>query len=333
MNSSAAGERGSDFSLVIAIPVYNDWDAAGLCLRQLDAECLKSFLRPVVLIINDGSTMPIPDEFTHWRPASFAGLEVLELYRNLGHQRAICVGLAHISHTWPDAAVLIMDADGEDPPSGVIALIEAYRANCGKYAIFAARKRRIRGFLFRVCYQIYRLIHFALVGFDIRIGNFSIVPPLIAAQLVRSSELWNHYAACVVKSKLPVKTIPIDRANRLGGRSKMKFTNLVVHGLSAMSVYNEVIGVRTLVFASLLLVFGLAVLVAVVCVRLFTPFAIPGWATNAFALTLILILQIATVSLLFTFGILAARSGPTFIPIRDCPHLVMNIRRLLPDHA
>lgn len=315
------------FRLVIAIPVYNDWEVAALCLRQLDSECARTGLRPAVVIINDGSTMPVSEDFVDWRPQCFASFEIVDLYSNLGHQRAICVGLVHICRAFPGAAVLVMDADGEDPPAQVVSLVRIYLENEGQFVIFAARRRRMESLLFRLFYQIYRLMHICLVGFDICIGNFSIMPPPVAARLVRSGDLWNHYAASVVKSKIPFRTVPVDRAERLIGQSRMGFTGLVLHGLSAMSVYSDIIAVRTLMSAAVLLVIGLLTLIAVVAIRVFTPFAIPGWATNAFALTLILMLQITGLCLLFTFGTLALRSGPAFIPIRDCPFLVMTIRR------
>jgi hypothetical protein len=297
-------------------------------LQQLDLECGRTGLRPGIVIVNDGSTIPIPEDFPGCCFKNFTTFEILDLYRNLGHQRAICVGLVHICQTFPDAAVLVMDADGKDPPGEIASLVGTYLESGSQDVIFAARRRRMEGLLLKTFYQIYRLVHFVLVGFDIRIGNFSIVPPQAAARLVRSSDLWNHYAACVVKSKLPYRTIPVDRGKRLKGQSTMGFTGLVLHGLSAMSVYSDIIGVRALIFAAALMVFGLFNLVSVVAIRSFTTLAIPGWATIAFVLTLVLIVLIATVCLSFTFGILASRSGPTFIPVRDCPLLVMNIRRL-----
>ena len=65
--------------------------------------------------------------------------------------------------------------------------------------------------------------------------------------LVASSELWNHYAAAAFASRQPYATIPTRRATRLDGRSKMNFVNLVIHGLSAISVYSDAIGVRLLI--------------------------------------------------------------------------------------
>lgn len=314
--------------LVIVIPVYNDWEVADLLLQQLDAVCAKSGLRPAVLLIDDGSALAIPDDFLAWRPAALLRVDVLELYKNLGHQRAICVALVRVSQDSPDSAILVMDADGEDAPEQVPQLIRAFLERGQREAVFAARRRRLEGFAFRAFYQLYRLLHLLLVGSDIRVGNFSVIPPALVPRLVRSSELWNHYAACVIKSKLPMSTVPLDRGKRLKGRSKMGLVGWVLHGLSAMSVYTDIIGVRILMLTCVILGLGLVTLVAVVIVRLSTNWAMPGLATNMVGLTLVLMFQVVIVCLLFTFGVLASRGGQAFIPVRDCPYFVLSVRRL-----
>ena len=322
----------SGLSLVIIIPVYNDWEVADLLLAQLDSVCAGIGLSPSVLLVNDGSTLPIPDDFLEWRPKALARVDVLDLYRNLGHQRAICVALVHACQESPDSAILVMDADGEDPPDQIPQLIRTY-LECGQQqAIFAARRRRMEGFVFKAFYQLYRLLHVVLVGADIRIGNFSILPPALAARLVRSSDLWNHYAASAIKSKLPLVTIPTDRAKRLLGHSQMSFIALAVHGLSAMSVYSDIIGIRMLVLTVVLVILGLSGLALIVLIRSFTNWVIPGFATNLFGFTLMLIFQAVITSLLFTFGVLASRGGQFFIPGRDCPQFVLSVRRLF-THA
>ena len=50
----------------------------------------------------------------------------------------------------------------------------------------------------------------------------------MTAHVVVSSDLWNHYAAAVVKMKLPYATVPIGRSRRFIGESKMGFVGLVV---------------------------------------------------------------------------------------------------------
>jgi len=320
-------------NFVILIPVYNDWESAHLLLQQIDEACARGALAPTVLLVNDGSTLPVPDDLLPWRPRALSSVAVLDLYKNLGHQRAICVGMVYACENFPDAAILVMDADGEDAPDQIPRLIQMY-LECGEQRIvFAARRRRAEGLVFKLFYQFYRLLHLLLVGFDIRIGNFSILPPSLAARLVRSSDLWNHYAAAAVKSKLPLTTIPINRAKRLVGRTKMSFVGLVLHGLSAMSVYSDIIGIRILLSTAALVVVGLIALLVIVVIRYGTSWAIPGWATNVFGTTLMLIFQAVIISLLFTFGVLASRGGQPFVPVRDCPHLVLSVKGLFANVA
>jgi hypothetical protein len=45
----------------------------------------------------------------------------------------------------------------------------------------------------------------------------------ILERLLMTSDLWNHYAAAVVKMKLPYATVPIDRSRRSIGEFKMGF--------------------------------------------------------------------------------------------------------------
>ena len=69
------------------------------------------------LIVDDCSTQPLP---------KFDGLknsiQILHLNRNIGHQRAIAIGLSYIQFNLPCEQVLVMDADGEDKPEDVSSL-------------------------------------------------------------------------------------------------------------------------------------------------------------------------------------------------------------------
>lgn len=105
-----------------------------------------------------------------------------------------------------------------------------------------------------------------LTGIRVRVGNFSILPFAYLDTLVVMSELWNHYAASVFRSKLPFAMIPIPRGTRFAGTSKMNFVALVSHGLSAISVFGDIVGVRLLIGAlagSLLAGLGIVLIAAV----------------------------------------------------------------------
>jgi hypothetical protein len=249
---------------------------------------------------------------------------VVRLRRNLGHQRAIAIGLAYVERHVPCEAVLVMDADGEDDPGDIPALVARYRLERGDTIVFAERRKRAETVLFRVLYHGYRLAHRALTGYGVRVGNFSIVPRRRLDGLVVVSELWNHYAAAVVRSRQPFVTIPTRRAARLSGHSHMNFVSLVVHGMSAISVYGDRVFVRLIVCAGVLALASLLGLGGVVAVRLFTDWAIPGWATVASGLLVLALIQAVMFISLLTFLGLSSRQQAPFVPARDYALYVAN---------
>ena len=304
---------------IVLMPLYEDWDALPLLLAHLDVALAGHGMTCDVVVADDGSrsTPPAPTIL----PASFpaAGVRsvtIVRLGRNLGHQRAIAIGLAYIHAAHPGTTVVVMDSDGEDAPEDVPRLMEASR-EAGSCLVFAARSQRSEGWLFRMLYRVFRVVHRVLTGTSISFGNFSVVPGPLLPRLVILSELWSHYPAAAIKARLPLVTLPVRRARRLRGRSRMNLIALILHGLGAIAVHGDVVGVRALVamlVATVLIMMGIG---AVVTVKFATDLAIPGWATYAVGLLVAILLQTLLLALVFVFVTLNNRSYSTFIPRRD----------------
>lgn len=260
-------------------------------------------------------------------------VQILELRRNLGHQRAIAIGLAYVHANEPCQAVLIMDGDGEDDPRDVPRLIERYRQEQGRRIIFARRCQRSESLQFRLGYVFYKLMHRLLTGREISVGNFSILPFEAVDRLVAVNELWNHYASAVFKARLAHDSIPTNRAPRLAGQPRMNFVSLIIHGLSSIAAYGDIVGVRLLLasFAVICVVLvGMAVVVGIkVGLAPEGVFAIPGWATNAFGLLLIVLVQAFFGSVMFIYITLNSRQGAHFLPVRDYSYFVLKTRRIV----
>jgi hypothetical protein len=315
--------------VVVLVPVFNDWEAVSLLLPVLDRELSASGLAASVLLIDDGSTSQPGAAMASLRLTAIHTVHVLPLRRNLGHQRAIAVGLTYVEQQLDCDAVVVMDGDGEDMPSDVPRLLHALETADLDRVIFAARSKRSEGVVFRVFYWLYRRFHLLITGIAVKVGNFSVVPRSALRRLVIVSELWNHYAAAVVRARIPYDTIPTRRALRLAGKPTMNFVALVSHGLSALAVHSERAGVRMLIVT--LVAAGLAVcgIIVVVSVRLFSSLAIPGWATTAAGLTLVLMVQLIMLAGFFTMFTLGGRDTASFIPIRDYHYFVDGPPRLL----
>jgi polyisoprenyl-phosphate glycosyltransferase len=314
--------------LVILMPVFDDFEAANLVCRALD-----EVLTPLgdvaarVLLLDDGS----PRGCTGWAPfapRSLTRIELLELRRNLGHQRALAVGLCHLDAEAACDAVLVMDADGEDRPEDVPRLIAELRSRPGTM-IFAERRKRLEGTVFRLGYWAYRRLHRLLTGVSVRVGNFSILPAAALHRLVSMSELWNHYAGAAMRSRLPHAALPTDRGSRVLGSSKMGgLIPLVMHGISGIATFHDVVATRLLV-VSVSLLAGLALaLLAVLGVRFGTALAIPGWATYTAGLLLVLGIQVFTMAFGLVFTLVSERPRATVVPCRDYTLFVGQLRTL-----
>jgi hypothetical protein len=252
-------------------------------------------------------------------------ISMLRLRRNLGHQRAIAVGLAFIAaHGSPDVVVL-MDGDGEDDPEAIPQLLEQLRERGGDVVVFAERTIRSESMMFCFFYRVYQVLHWILTGIPVRVGNFSAIPRRCLAQLVTVAELWNHYAAAVFRTRIPRSSIPSRRAKRLAGRSHMRFVPLVSHGLSALSVHSEVVGVRLLVAVAILCLLLLIALPSVLLGHLAGWITLPLWTPFVAGLVLVAAFQCITLAFGFVFVVLNGRSSLAFMPCRDYAYFVEGV--------
>ena len=322
--------QSSNEPIVVLLPLYNDWDSLGLLLADLDSKLAQFSLRARVLVVDDGSTDPPGDLFRSGPPSSLVKVEVLTLRRNLGHQRAIAIGLAYVEEHFDSPSVVLMDSDGEDSPSDVPKLLERAEREGRQKIVFAERTKRSETLTFMLFYHLYRWLHLILTGVHVRVGNYSVIPRSRLESLVTVSELWNHYAAAVFKSKQPRCSVPTQRAKRLSGKSRMNFVGLVIHGLSALSVFSEIIGARLLILSSVTLFAALTGIISTAVLRLGMGIGVPGWATNVVGMLMIIILQTLMLIVLFCFGILGGRQTTAFIPLRDYMYFVGSMRTLFP---
>jgi hypothetical protein len=307
--------------IAVVLPVFNDWEAAAALLPLIDQALNPISCSARILLIDDASSMA-PDhgweEVKQGRLRNIEEVSILHLRRNLGHQRAIAIGLAYIHRNWRGFdALVVMDGDGEDRPQDIPALLEAFAAEGGEKVVFAARSKRLESALFQFFYHAYRVLHKALTGVAVRVGNFSVLPPKALETLMVVSELWNHYAAAIFRARIPHRSIPLPRGARLAGKSKMNSISLLMHGISAISVFSDVVGARLLPLGAGATV-AVAVLAAIVFgAHLFLGYAIPAWAAYAAAILLSFLMQALIVCLALVFIIASGRAGSSFLPIRD----------------
>jgi glycosyltransferase involved in cell wall biosynthesis len=305
---------------------FNDWPSVNLLLPDLDAALNGLGMRAEVVVIDDGST----DDSTSLDLSALT-LNAIErvttvtLIRNLGNQRAFTVGLGWAANNCPCDYLILMDADHEDRPSDIPALIESCDKHAGKRIIFASRTKRADSFFFKAFYAIYKIMYRALVGTSISFGNFSVIPGAMVRRVAAIGEIWIHYPAGIISSRIPYASISAERGKRLLGVSKMRFINLIIHAVNGFSVHADAAGVRLmliLIGTSIVFSFGIGISVAL---RLWTDIPLPGWTSQFVAILFNLVVQAVTAAMIMIFAVFSLRSSIPFIPLSEYQKFILDV--------
>lgn len=136
----------------IIVPCYNEEEVLPQLFQRLGAAADTWGVDYEIICVDDGSrdrTWELlsarSEADPRWRCLSFA--------RNFGHQMAVSAGLYHAS----GEAVIIIDADLQDPPEQITRLINKWRE--GFEVVFAVRRKRKDPFVKRMlAWGFYRLI-------------------------------------------------------------------------------------------------------------------------------------------------------------------------------
>ena len=166
---------------------------------------------------------------------------------NRVHQRCIAAGLKYICKNEDFDRVIIMDADGEDRPEELNDFFKKAQEN-PSMTITGNRYKRSEGFVFRVLYEIHKLLTLVFAGKLIKFGNFSCLPKDHVKQLIQKPYLWNSYSSSVVRAIDDRTFIPSIRGLRYVLPSKMNFSALVFHSLAIISVFKNVVIIRSIIF-------------------------------------------------------------------------------------
>lgn len=305
--------------LTIVMPVFNDWESAAFLLRDIDRAMADAGVHVEILMVDDCSVDQAPARFVVGQTVQ--RVECLRLAANVGHQRAIAVGLTTLAERGRSGLVAVMDSDGEDRPEELRRIVDLARAEPAR-AFVAQRKQRSESWLFRAFYKLYVLLFRLLTGQRINFGNFTVLSINHVSRLVHDQNIWNHFAAALVRSRVPVTFVPTRRGMRYAGTSRMNFVGLVAHGLGAISVFSEAVFIRILIASACLFFLSTGLGAAALYLRLFTDLALPNWATTVLGFSLVISIQALMMPILMAFMLLNARSTIQPLPNRMILQLV-----------
>ena len=284
----------------VVSPLFNDWESLSILINEINYLYESdNIIINKIIVVNDGSNDKVPLDILNNEK-----LEIIDLATNLGHQRAICIGLCHVFEKSNGSdLVVVMDSDGEDKPEDILRLVNELKQS-KKSLIFAKRVKRSEGTIFKIGYFIYKKLFYMLTGDKIRFGNFCCIRFNKIENIISNPDSWNHFSGAIIKSKLDYSFIPTDRGERYDGKSKMNFTSLTMHGLSSISLYIERLATKLLILNFSLVLISFSSLFVLLIIRTLTSYKIPGWTpvytlgiTNLLFFSLIFILFLVLVLL------------------------------------
>lgn len=273
-------ERPPELSVVI--PVYNEEENVGPLLERLTAVLDDLTDRWEVLFVDDGSrdrSVALIRAARDDEPR----VKLIRLSRNFGHQAALNAGIDHAT----GEAVILMDADLQDPPEVLPDLVQAWRD--GAEVAYGIRRRREGNVVKRAGYRVFYRLYRRLADIDVPLdsGDFCLMDRVVVDALVALPESQRFLRGLRSWVGFEQVGVPYDRPERHAGEPKYSFTGLIklaVDGLLSFSA----IPLRMASLLGLVTAFaGVVYIMFALAARLRTGDIPEGW-TSTIAIVLVL---------------------------------------------
>lgn len=261
-------------TLSVVVPCHNEEDNIGPLVRRLASvlEGLGTLFE--IVLVDDGSTDATLAHIEAER-ARDSRVRFLALSRNFGHEAASTAGLAHAR----GRAVVLMDADLQDPPEVLPEMVERWRE--GYEIVYGRRRTRAGEPLFKratsaLFYRMMgRLVSFS---FPADTGDFRLMSRNVVDALLRMPERNRFVRGMVAWTGFPSTAVVYDRDSRHAGETKYSVWRLVVLAMDAVTAFSA-FPLRVVSLAGLAVTLLSMIAAAVVVFqKLFLGIAIPGYA-------------------------------------------------------
>lgn len=297
--------------LVVITPVYEDAEASSKLFHEL----AHIFANDIFIVAVDDGSVRQPVDPAAIAKAGINGA-VIRLKRNIGHQRAIAVGMQYAADHFADnCRFVVMDSDGEDIPASIVELM--HRLDSPDVDIVVAqRKNRVETVRFKMFYLVYKVLFSLLTGRKISFGNFMALKHPAVKRLAAMQELWIHVAGSVLTSKLRIAICPLNRGARYAGQSKMNFVGLALHGFKGLMVFAEDVLVRVGIMCAVVACLSVLAASAAIVLKI-VGYATPGWFSVAFGILVLVFLQTGMLALMTLLLTGVVRGGGANIAYQD----------------
>jgi dolichol-phosphate mannosyltransferase len=305
--------------LSVVAPVYNEQDTIaefyGRVCSALDG------LRFELVLVDDGST-DASGEALEQLASSDPRVRVVYLSRNFGHQTALTAGLDHAR----GEAVVMLDADLQDPPELIPRMLDHWRAGCD--VVYAVREQREGESRFKLStarwfYKLFDAL--AQVELQPNSGDFRLLDRRALDALLSMRERNRFLRGMTVWVGYTQAAVPYHRDPRYAGETKYTLAKMLRFSLDAISSFSH----RPLQLATLL-GFMISTL-AFVAIPVVVALRILGSYLPGFGSITILILLLGGIELI-AIGIIGEYVGRIYDEVKGRPLYLVRARSNVPSH-
>jgi polyisoprenyl-phosphate glycosyltransferase len=246
-------------------------------------------------------------------------VRVVSLSRNFGHQTALTAGLDHATGD----AVVMLDADLQDPPELITTMLDHWRAGCD--VVYAVRRARAGESRFKLAtarwfYAIFD--HLAQIDLQRDSGDFRLLDRRALDALLAMRERNRFLRGMTVWVGFTQAAVPYSRDARYAGTTKYTLARMLRFSADAILSFSE----RPLQLATLLgLIISALAFVAipvVIVLRLLGQY-LPGFGTLTIAVLLLGGIQLVSI------GIIGEYVGRIYDEVKGRPLYLVKARRNL----
>jgi glycosyltransferase involved in cell wall biosynthesis len=239
--------------------------ASGLARLAVDVE---------VVFVDDGSVDGSLAALRHLA-ADEPHYGILSFARNFGHQVAITAGIDHVR----GRAVVVMDADLQDPPEVVLEMVAKWRE--GFDVVYGVRRRRENESWFKrlTAHYFYRLFA-SMIPIEVPLdtGDFRLMSDRVVGALRGLRESHRFVRGLVAWVGFKQTMVSYDRPGRFAGTTKYPMAKMIRFALDGITSFS----IAPLRFSTYLGVFMSLAAVGVVAWAFVAKFAfhraVTGWA-------------------------------------------------------
>ena len=275
----------------VVVPVY---DEEGNAVELYERVCAALDGVPFELVtIDDGSTDATPMILAELAAADDR-VKVVTLARNFGHQTALTAGLDHASGD----AVVMMDADLQDPPEIIPEMLERWSA--GADVVYAARTERQVETRFKraTARAFYRLISkLSDVQLAHEAGDFRLLDRRALDALLSLRERNRYLRGMTVWVGFTQTAVPYARAPRHAGTTKYPLRKMVRFALDALASFSHAPLQLATVLGFAFAAFAFLMIPVAVGFRIAGEF-VPGVTTTVIAVLLLGGIQLISIGLI-----------------------------------